>query len=123
MIRKIMLVAVALSGLMVACTPLERSAYNTAVAAKAFLDTEKKAHPECSTAATSTVCVDIAKAVAAKDVLLDALTIYCAGPDFANGGACNAPAKGTPAAVQASAKLQAAISNYKLVAADLKGVK
>ena len=105
---------------LVACTPVERSAYNTAVAAKAFLDTERKAHPECNPG-TSTVCLDIAKAVAAKDVLIDAISVYCAGPDFANGGACNAPAKGTPAAQQAVAKLQAAIANYNQAATDLKG--
>ena len=109
--------------LLAGCTPVERLAYNTAVAAKAFLDTEKLAHPECATGAASTVCADITKAVAAKDVLIDAITVYCAGPDFQNGGACNPPAKGTPAAQQATAKLQAAITNYNQVAKDLQGVK
>ena len=112
-----------LSGLLVACTPVERSAYNTVVAAKAFLDTERKAHPECVAGATSTLCTDITKAVAAKDVLIDAITIYCSGPNFLNNGPCDAPKKGTPGAQQAVDKLTAAIANYKQIAADLKGVK
>lgn len=119
--KKLFPVVLFLISFLSGCTAVERDAYNTAVAAKAFLDTEKKAHPEC-TPGTSTVCVDIAKAVAAKDVLLDALTVYCSGPDFSTGGACNAPAKGTTAATQAAAKLQAAIANYKQIAADLKGL-
>ena len=105
------------------CTPLERSAYNTVVAAKGFLDSEKQAHPEYTTGATSTVCVDIQKAVGAKDLLIDAITVYCSGPDFNNGGACNAPDLHTAAGVQAEAKLRAAITNYKQIAADLKAVK
>ena len=107
---------------MVGCTPVERTAYNTVVAAKAFLDTEKKVHTECVPGATTTVCVDIAKAVAAKDVLIDAITVYCAGPDFTTGGACNAPKKGTPGYAQAVAKVNAAIANYNQVATDLKAV-
>ena len=108
------------------CTPVERTAYNTVVGAKAFLDTEKKAHPECGTwPSTSTAqwCVNINKAVASKDLLIDAITVYCAGPAFNNGGACDAPKKGTPGYDQAVAKLQAAIAAYNQVAADLKGTK
>ena len=105
------------------CTPIERQAYNVAVGAKAFLDTERKAHPECTPGATSTVCVDIAKAVAAKDLLIDAITVYCSGPEFNTGGACNAPKKGSAGYQQAVDKLNAAIANYNQVAADLKGLK
>src|SRR5690242_5337010 len=83
------------------CPKIERDAYNTVVAAKAFLDKERSQHPECATGATTTVCIDIAKAVGAKDALIDAITVYCAGPDFNAGGACNAPAKGTAAYDQA----------------------
>ena len=105
------------------CTPLERSAYDTVVAAKAFLDSERTQHPECATGATTTVCVDIKKAVAAKDLLIDAITVYCSGPEFNNGGKCNAPQKGTPGYDQAAAKLQAAINNYNQSQADLKAVR
>jgi hypothetical protein len=112
-----------LSFFVAGCTAVERQAYNAIVGAKAFLDTAKKAHPECAVAGTtSTVCSDITKAIAAKDALIDAVEVYCAGPQFTTGGACNAPAKGTPAATQATAKLQAAIASYNQFAADLKGV-
>ena len=104
------------------CPAVERDAYNTAVAAKAFLDTERKAHPECVAGSTGQLCTTIVKAVAAKDVLLDALTVYCGGPNFASGGACDAPKKGTPGAQQAIDKLNAAIANYKVIQADLKGL-
>lgn len=112
----------AIVALLSGCTPLERSAYNTVVAAKAFLDKEKQQHPECEniTGATSTVCVDLQKAVGAKDALIDAITVYCSGPDFNNGGACNAPDTHTAAGVTAEAKLRAAIANYNQIQADLK---
>jgi uncharacterized protein YfaQ (DUF2300 family) len=116
LIPVLLVVAVMLSG----CTPLERSAYNTVVAAKAFLDSERKQHPDCATTPDTVVCKDLAQAVGAKDALIDAITVYCSGPDFNNGGACNPPAKGTPAATQAQAKLQNAISMYNSIAADLK---
>jgi hypothetical protein len=110
-------------------SPPERIAYETVVAAKAFTDKTKSQHPECNpatgtapTAATSTVCIDIAKAVSAKDALIDAAEVYCAGPDFNAVGACNPPAKGTPASTQALAKLNAAVAAYNKIAAELKGV-
>jgi hypothetical protein len=114
--------AILFAAVLVACTPLERQAYETVVASKAFLDSVKLKHPECTTGATSTVCVDLSKATAAKDALIDAVEIYCAGPDFNSGNACNPPAKGTAAAVQATAKVQAALAAYNQTAADLKGV-
>lgn len=113
----VMLVAVLL---IAGCTPLERNAYNVVVASKAFLDKERVLHPECATTPETTICHDLAQAVAAKDSLINALEVYCSGPQFETGGACQAPAKGTPAAEQATAKLQAAINNYNQISADLK---
>lgn len=98
---------------------LANSSYNTLVAAKGFLDAEKRQHPECP-ATQSNLCARIAQAVGAKDLLADALTVYCSGPNFLGGGACDPPASGTPAWTQASIKLQAAISNYNQIQADLK---
>jgi hypothetical protein len=105
----------------IGCTPIEQQAYKTIVGAKAFLDTEKAAHPECANGSTATVCVDLKRAVSAKDFLIDAAEAYCAGPQFETGGACQAPAKGTPAFDQATAKLKAALAAYNQSAADLKG--
>ncbi len=106
---------------LIGCTSLEKQAYNVIVGAKAFLDAEKKMHPECTTEST-TLCADLAQATRAKDGLIDAAEIYCSGPQFEAGGACQPPAKGTPASDQAIAKLKAAISLYNQTAADLKGV-
>ena len=102
------------------CTPLERSAYQTVVAAKAFLDQERASHPECSSTPETTVCHDLAQAVGAKDSLINALEVYCSGPQFENGGACQPPDKHTAAGVQAIGKLKAALANYNQISADLK---
>ena len=113
--------AIAVTALVLAgCTPIERTAYQTVVAAKAFLDKEKSQHPECATTPSTAVCEDLTKATGAKDALIDAITVYCSGPDFNNGGACNAPDLHTAAGVTAEAKLRAAITNYNQIAADLK---
>lgn len=115
---------------MASCTPLERTAYRVVVTSKGFLDSERAAHPDCINGASvvgdvvtpSKVCSELARAVAAKDLLIDAAEVYCASPTFSSGtGVCTPPKKGTPAYQQASDKLQAAISVYSLAAKDLKG--
>lgn len=104
-----------------ACAPIERQAYNTAVAAKAFVAATRASHPECVPGSTATVCVDLVRATAAKDFLIDSAEIYCASPGFDTGAACTPPAKGTDAFTQAVAKLKAAIAGYNQAAKDLKG--
>ena len=104
------------------CSPLERSAYNTVVAAKAFTDKIKAQHPECTATNQGSLCVDLRKATAAKDTLIDAVEIYCAGPSFDGGGACQPPTKGTAAYDQAISKLNAAIAAYNQTETDLKAV-
>lgn len=107
------------------CTPVEQDAYRTVVGANAFLKTTIGQHPECRTGATvnSPFCNKLAQAVGAKDLLIDAVEVYCAGPSFDAGGKCQPPAKGTPAATQATAKLQAAIAAYKQAQTDLKAAQ
>jgi hypothetical protein len=104
------------------CTSAERAAYNTVVAAKAFTDKVKAQHPECSAGLNTPLCANVSKTVAAKDFLIDAVEVYCAGPNFNGGGACDPPAKGTPAFTQAQAKMQAAIAQYEQTEKDLKAV-
>jgi len=105
------------------CPQVERTAYNTVVAAKAFTDKIKSQHPECpSFGNRSVLCADLAKAIAAKDLLIDAVEVYCAGPAFNGGGKCDPPAKGTPAYDQVIAKLNAALASYEQSETDLKGV-
>lgn len=103
------------------CSPLESTAYQTVVSANAFTHRMKDLHPECATGATTSLCGFLSKATSAKDALIDATEIYCAGPDFNAGGKCNPPAKGTDARTQAEAKLRAAISLYEQAETDLKG--
>lgn len=106
----------------VGCTPVEREAYNTIVASKGFLDSVKAAHKECPAAGTTT-CVDLTKATAAKDLLIDAVEAYCASPSFdQNGGTCTPPNKSDPKYQQLAAKLQSALTGYKQAESDLKGV-
>lgn len=104
------------------CTSLERTAYNTVVASKAFLQSIKMKHPECVSGTVSVICADLAKATAAKDLLIDVGEIYCAGATFDNGGPCSPPTKGTPQYDQAIAKLKAALAGYNQAETDLRGV-
>lgn len=105
------------------CSPLEQQAYRLVVSSHAFLKQMANQHPECATptATPSALCKNLAFATYSKDLLIDATEVYCAGPDFNGGGKCNPPAKGTPAYVQATAKLQAAMSLYAQAEKDLKG--
>lgn len=111
--------------LVTGCTPIERTAYNTVVAAKAFLDSVKSQHPACaSTVNTSTLCNDLRKATSAKDLLIDAGEAYCHVDILATTDTtpCNPATAGTPAYQQAIAALQQALSGYSQAEKDLKGV-
>lgn len=107
--------------LVAGCTPLEVSAYRTIVASKAFLDSIRMSHPECTPNSLNVLCIDLRKATAAKDTLIDVAEVYCASPTFAAGGPCTPPTDATLKA-QASAKLQAALLTYKQFETDLRGV-
>lgn len=102
------------------CSPVETQAYRTVVGANAFLKSVSSQHPECKSGLVSDTCTKLSQAVGAKDLLIDAVEAYCAGPQFQTGGVCQPPAKGTPAATQAAAKLQAAINAYNQAQTDLK---
>lgn len=108
--------------LLLGCTSVEQAAYKTVVASKAFLDSVKAKHPECGLANTSTLCADLRKATAAKDLLIDAGEAYCGGPQFDAGGPCQPPAKGTPQLAQMTAKLKAALAGYQQAEKDMRGL-
>jgi hypothetical protein len=112
-----------LTTLCVSCTPVERTAYNTAVASKAFLDNIKSKHPECQTYMT-TLCSDLRKATAAKDLLIDAGEAYCNQATFpaTDVTSCKPAPKGTPLYQQALSALNSAVSGYKQAEADLRAV-
>ena len=110
-------------------TPIEKQAYRTVVASKSFLDSVKSKHSECGLVGVEThqpltqtdVCKNLTKAISAKDLLIDAVEVYCAGPVFNSGGTCNPPTQQDARSV-ALAKLQGAIAQYNLAETDLKGV-
>lgn len=106
-----------------ACTPLERQAYNTLVASKAFLNNEQSLHPECTTTSTSSFCTIMFQAIGSQHLLADALNVYCGQnvTDVPN-TPCNPPAKGTPASDQAVAHLKSALSNFNQIESDFKKV-
>lgn len=105
--------------LVAGCTSIERQAYNTIVASKAFLDSVKVKHPECP-ATTSAVCTDLSQATAAKDALIDAVEVYCSSKSFDTaGGECTPPNKTDPASQQITDKLQSAMSVYAQAKSDL----
>ena len=113
-----------ISLLTTACTPVEISAYRTIVGAKAFLDSEKKAHPECNvtTPTSSGLCQALAKATSAKDAVIDIVEVYCSSPQFdTNGGKCTPPTDPT-VQNQVAVKIEAAIAIYNQAEKDLKGV-
>lgn len=113
----ISLCAVFLAG----CPKLEKDAYLTVVGSKAFLQ-QVNGDYGCNTATPKNplICSIIPQAVAAKDALISAGEIYCAGKDFENGGPCNPPAKGTSGYDQAYQKLSAALVQYKQIESNLR---
>ena len=108
--------------LLMGCTSIERSAYNTAVASKKFLDSVKAKHPECAAGQATSLCTGLRKATAAKDLLVDAGEAYCGGKQFDTGGACQPPAKGTPQFTQLTDKLKTALAGYSQTEKDLRGL-
>jgi len=126
-----MLLCVALVGGLTGCSPVEVQAYRIIVGAKAFTTSIGNSHQECGardsnlhwvpTPNTSAVCSTIVKLISAKDLMIDVTELYCAGPDFETGGACNPPKdKGVQA--QLAAKVKFAIQNYEQTETDLKSL-
>lgn len=123
--KKFVVVVLALS-FIIGCTPIERTAYNTVIASKAFLDSIKAKHPECAAPINRTrlLCSSLTRATAAKDLIIDAGKAYCQVDQFANTSdiPCSPIPKGTPAADQALQALKSALAGYDQAEKDLKGL-
>jgi hypothetical protein len=108
---------------LVACPqqPIEQTARDGIATAKGMLDDAKSRHPECQTDAVSKVCKILKTATSAKDTLIDALSLYCAGaPDpgaksFDEGGPCKPDKSVGP-------RLSAAMKSLDQIMADAKGL-
>jgi hypothetical protein len=98
--------------------PLEQTARDGVAAAKGYLDSAKRQHPECvaTPPAQSTDCSVISRGVGAKDALIDAINIYCASADYSTGGGACVPNK------DMQPKLQEALNNLNLTISDVKKV-
>lgn len=95
---------------------LQANAQDAIATAKGFLDEAKKQHPECSLDQTALVCHTIAQAVAAKDTLINAVSVYCSGPEFDSGGTC------TPHSDKETL-VMSALTNLRQIMADAQGLK
>lgn len=108
-----------LLAVMLACPgsqSLEKTARDGVASAKGYLDSAKQHHPECATDASSTNCQVIAKGVAAKDAVIDAVNLYCASPSYSdNGGNC-VPDKAV------EPKLQEALKNLDQIIKDVRAI-
>jgi hypothetical protein len=117
-LRTLALLAVTL--VLVACTPLEQSARNTAAALQGALSAaQAKYQATCTTDSKQTACVTINQAVAGQNALVTAIEAYCGWNPLAP------PASSTATCVPvktAAAGLNTAIANANLFVTELKGV-
>jgi hypothetical protein len=92
------------------------------VGAKTTTDSLKLKYA-CSapTTVNTATCAKITKVVAAKDLAIDALETYCAGPAFESGGACT-PSADPTTAKNAQIKVQAALTALQQYLLDIKGL-
>jgi len=113
-------VIVVLCLVLLACTPVEQQARNTAAALQgAIVAAQAKYQPSCLSNPQQTVCVTINQGVSGENALITATETYC-------GWSTTAPptdpnAKCVPVKTAAAA-LSAAISNATALTLQLKGV-
>ena len=114
--RKALPLLLSLCLILTACQPIEMSARDAIATAKGYLDSAKQHHPECASGGHSATCDVIARGVAAKDTVADAVNIYCASPSYTDqGGACT-PNK------DAEPKLKEALKSLSTIMRDVKGI-
>jgi hypothetical protein len=105
---------------LIACSPLEQQARNTAAALQGAIGAAQAQYQStCTTTPTQTPCTIINQAVAGQNALVTATETYCSWTVTAP------PANATAACVpvkSAAAGLQTAISNATLFVTELRGV-
>ncbi|MCL4524008.1 MAG: hypothetical protein M1451_08870 [Acidobacteria bacterium] len=110
-----------------ACQPYEKQARDSVAAAKGFIEQAQANHgdecravPQCSLPGVVDagkcvkICAAINQAVAAQNLAIDALDLYCAGTGWQTGGACTPNKELEP-------RVRAAISNLDRIIKDAKG--
>lgn len=104
------------------CQPIERSARDAIAAAKGALDAYKVEY-KCGTAGAEPVCATITSAVAVKDLAIDALLVYCAGPSFDAGtGPCQ-PSPEPDKKKVAAIKLNAVVTQLNQIMKDVNAIR
>jgi len=118
--RTVVWFVVCLTIVLVACSPLEQNARNTAAALQgAITSAQAQYQTECTASPKDSPCVIINKAVEAQNALVTAVEAYCGWSEIAP------PANGTATCVpvkSAASGLQAAINNATLFISEVKGV-
>lgn len=115
--------AIFLSTILVAgltgCDPAKPARDSIAVA-KGILITLQAQHQECKADPSPAICQNINRGVAAENLAIDALEVYCSGPEFDAGtGPCQ-PSPEKTLRENAARKLAAAITNLNQIIGDLK---
>jgi hypothetical protein len=97
--------------------PIQSTALDVAATAKGYLDKAKELHPECAPGVTApNLCAILDRGTKAKDLLLDALNLYCGSPEYDKGNVV--------CTINASAedKLSSALTNMNQIMGDIKSV-
>lgn len=118
---KRLLGVVGLCLVLVGCTSFEKSARDSVAAANGVLIVLQRQNGQCRLDPSQPVCQKIKQGIAAQNLAIDALEVYCSGPGFEAGGSCQPP--NDPALKNAAeVKLTAAIASLNAVVLDLKGL-
>jgi hypothetical protein len=113
------LIAILVLGL-AGCAP-EKSARDSIAAGKGVLVTLQQQHGDsCRANPQQPLCQEINRGVALQNVAIDALEVYCSGPEFDAGtGPCQPPSDKTVRNAAAN-KLAAALADFTRIIADLR---
>ena len=120
--RKLLMGALLVSMLLLAgCQPIEKSARDAIAGAKGVTDVlQEQYQAKCQADPTQSECAAINRAGAARNVAIDALEIYCAGPGFDAGtGPCEPPRDKAAREILAD-KLKAAILDLQRNVGDVR---
>jgi len=118
--KKLLALIVVMTLAMVACSPLEQQARNTAAALQGALSAAQTQYlTQCKANPTQAACVTINRAVDGQNALVTAVEAYCGWSQSApppNGTATCVPVK------SAAAGLQTAVNNANLFITEVKGI-
>ena len=100
---------------LVGCQPLQQTARDSIAVAKGVIETAQQEYlVRCQASPTDTPCEIIKDSVAAQNLVVDALNLYCAGDDAWVGGSPCSPTKAVePRLREALLQLNVIIANVK----------